>query len=266
MTHTPQPPAGWYPDPAGSDGERFWDGVAWSQATRDKPAPPPPAESMAPPQQTYGAPPQSYPQQDGHQGQQHGYQQPMSHQQHPGTYTYNYGPGPTAGPIVRIAAFGWRLLGYLIDSVLITIVGWIVASAFGITGQMLAVFDRWTRDLTMWADNPVGDPPPLPDAVIALNTQLTVVMFVLFAVYRTVMVGAVGATLGQLAVGLRVVKVGDGPEAKLGWGAAIVRGVLGAFAYVLWYVTLPSGICLLVNRNRQSLQDLIARTYVLKVR
>ena len=42
MTNSPQqPPAGWYPDPAGSGGERFWDGVAWSQSTRDKAAPQP---------------------------------------------------------------------------------------------------------------------------------------------------------------------------------------------------------------------------------
>ena len=29
-----QPPAGWYPDPAGSGDERYWDGAAWSQVTR----------------------------------------------------------------------------------------------------------------------------------------------------------------------------------------------------------------------------------------
>ncbi|MGO1384688.1 MAG: DUF2510 domain-containing protein, partial [Arachnia sp.] len=28
------PPAGWYPDPAGSDGQRYWDGAGWSQVTR----------------------------------------------------------------------------------------------------------------------------------------------------------------------------------------------------------------------------------------
>lgn len=28
------PPAGWYPDPAGSGGERYWDGQTWSNATR----------------------------------------------------------------------------------------------------------------------------------------------------------------------------------------------------------------------------------------
>ncbi len=29
-----QPPAGWYPDPAGSGDERYWDGSQWSRVTR----------------------------------------------------------------------------------------------------------------------------------------------------------------------------------------------------------------------------------------
>jgi hypothetical protein len=28
------PPAGWYPDPSGRPGERWWDGVGWSDRTR----------------------------------------------------------------------------------------------------------------------------------------------------------------------------------------------------------------------------------------
>jgi hypothetical protein len=28
--HTPHTPAGWYPDPAGSGGQRWWNGVTWS--------------------------------------------------------------------------------------------------------------------------------------------------------------------------------------------------------------------------------------------
>ena len=31
---TPQPSAGWYPDPAGSGDERYWDGTGWSDVTR----------------------------------------------------------------------------------------------------------------------------------------------------------------------------------------------------------------------------------------
>lgn len=40
MTHenTELPPAGWHPDPAGSDQERFWDGTTWTAQLRSVPA------------------------------------------------------------------------------------------------------------------------------------------------------------------------------------------------------------------------------------
>ncbi|MDO5093125.1 MAG: RDD family protein [Propionibacteriaceae bacterium] len=43
-----QPSAGWYPDPAGSGDERYWDGESWSQVTRPATRPhPTPTRSAA---------------------------------------------------------------------------------------------------------------------------------------------------------------------------------------------------------------------------
>ena len=54
------PPAGWYPDPQGSGGTRYWDGAAWTATV----LPPPPPGAVPPPQ--YGAPSAaSYGQQSG---------------------------------------------------------------------------------------------------------------------------------------------------------------------------------------------------------
>ena len=39
----PQPSAGWYPDPAGSGDERYWDGASWSDVTRPDSRPAKPA-------------------------------------------------------------------------------------------------------------------------------------------------------------------------------------------------------------------------------
>lgn len=37
MTETPLPASGWYPDPSGSTGLRWWDGERWTDDTHDLP-------------------------------------------------------------------------------------------------------------------------------------------------------------------------------------------------------------------------------------
>jgi hypothetical protein len=43
MNDAPLPPAGWYPDPEGGSGTRYWDGSAWTSHVSPAPATPPPA-------------------------------------------------------------------------------------------------------------------------------------------------------------------------------------------------------------------------------
>ena len=47
----PGAPPGWYPDPAGGPGQRWWDGYAWSDAVVLPQQPPPPPWAGAPPPQ-----------------------------------------------------------------------------------------------------------------------------------------------------------------------------------------------------------------------
>ena len=42
------PPAGWYTDPSGQPGQRWWDGAAWSMSTRPTPAPEPAQQPAMP--------------------------------------------------------------------------------------------------------------------------------------------------------------------------------------------------------------------------
>jgi len=58
-TGYPGAPPGWYPDPAGGPGQRWWDGYAWTEATvLPQHPPPPPWAHAAPPQ---GAPTEAAP-------------------------------------------------------------------------------------------------------------------------------------------------------------------------------------------------------------
>jgi len=59
----PGAPPGWYPDPAGGPGQRWWDGYAWTDATVQPevaPSPPPPPPPPQP-QSSVPAPPGTYP-------------------------------------------------------------------------------------------------------------------------------------------------------------------------------------------------------------
>jgi hypothetical protein len=44
----PGAPPGWYADPAGGPGQRWWDGYAWTEATVLPNVPPPPPGSITP--------------------------------------------------------------------------------------------------------------------------------------------------------------------------------------------------------------------------
>jgi len=59
---TPQMPAGWYSDPDGSGGQRYWDGTAWTRhqvPAPQTPPPPPPGPSAPPPPATPASAPRS---------------------------------------------------------------------------------------------------------------------------------------------------------------------------------------------------------------
>lgn len=233
MNTTPQP--GWYPDPSGSGDERYWDGSSWGQDTR------PPQAAAGGYQQQQSAAPYSQPSADGGYGQPAGgYGQPSG----------AYGPGgygPAGGGYVSaagygsmpgeaVAAWGWRLLSYLIDILILVI-------PIGLVSGLLTGGD------------------------IASNEFLSgAVGVVCWAIYRTALVGTRGATLGQSLLGMRVAEIDNQGANPPSWNTAAIRGIAAPILFAIPLVGLVNGLMPLFTKENQALHDMIAKTVVLKRR
>ncbi len=230
MSHTQsQPPAGWYPDPAGSGHERYWDGANWSQVTRPTPGPP-----MA------------------HQGNQYGYQP-----------TGGYGTATAArmGP-ARLAGWWWRVLAAIIDGFVLWIPSALLQNVFA--GDALVELQLWLEELLVAAELGRTDPPPLPDSVTGAFMAAGIATAVLYIVYRTVLVALAGGTAGQLATGLRVVRDGDHSLGKVSWGTSALRALLAVVFQNIPVVNLVNVLMPLFTPKKQTFHDMVAKTVVVK--
>lgn len=94
----------------------------------------------------------------------------------------------------------------------------------------------------------------------SMEGSVVLLPMVIFFVYLVAMEATLGATLGKLALGLRVVKK-DGTS-PIGWPASLVRNVLrivdGLFVY------LVGAILVWRSSTRQRLGDRVAGTVVVK--
>lgn len=249
MTSTPPlPPAGWYPDPAGGGGERFWDGEAWSQSTRDpRPAQPPYAVPERP--QT-SQPPGRWQENPQYQGGNSF--QPYQRQ----------GLVPVQGG-VPLATFWPRAGGFVIDGLILWVVGMVVRLFIG--GDADVIFQRYLEHLMLYSINGGEGPmPALPTAAIVEMAIASLINLLIFAAYRSVLLGTMSATLGQKVFGLKAVKLGDESNANLGWTDAILRGALGAVLYN--FIPIFMQITVLVTSRKQTVPDLLSKTVVINTR
>ncbi|MEO8953153.1 MAG: RDD family protein [Ktedonobacteraceae bacterium] len=183
-------------------------------------------------QQQYGQPPgygqqpppyeqAGYPQQPPPYGQQPGYAQQPYGQQQ--RYGQAYGQAQQQH---QYAGVGVRFLAVLIDSIIIAVVGGLLSFIF-------------------------RDAPGLGGGIVGI----------LAIVYYIVMEATQGATLGKMALGLRVVKVNGSP---ISWTESIVRNLLriidGLFVY------LVGAIFVWTSPLKQRLGDRAAQTVVIRKR
>lgn len=231
---------GWYPDPAGSGQERYWDGANWT-------------ENLRPSYST-----------------QQNYQQPQA------GYSYGYGAGyatvaasvPSTADGVPLAGWWSRVGASILDSILLGIVGNILVTPFSIAGN--TGLTQWAYDLEAAAE--VGAdvlPNPFDPAyglIGPMMAAMVISMLVSFA-YGFLMLRFKGATLGQMALGIGVVPTDRGlQKGGLGWGQAALRH--GAYV-ILNQIPLVGFISILMplwTQKRQTLHDMIGKTQVVRTR
>ncbi|WP_055493260.1 RDD family protein [Streptomyces sp. TP-A0356] len=161
------------------------------------------------PQQGYGYPQQGQP----------GYGYPQA----PGGipqqgYGYPQQPGYPGGGAPRVASMGRRLGARLIDGVVLSVV-YLVLSVAGVAGSVGAAknCDPNAADYQTCINNASGN-------IVAAAGAVVGALAVCGLLYEWLMVGLVGATLGKMAVGLRVVKADTGQ--KPGLGSSFIRWII----------------------------------------
>jgi uncharacterized RDD family membrane protein YckC len=138
---------------------------------------------------------------------------------------------------MRYAGVGIRFAAVFLDSVLLAILG-IVVALLGGGGYV--------------ARTPNG-----ADAGVDLEGGSFIVWLVLAFAYYVATEAAMGGSLGKLAVGLRVV---DGNGCAIGWGQSLVRNVLRPIDLLFGY--LVAAVSVWTSPRRQRLGDRAAATFV----
>ena len=153
---------------------------------------------------------------------------------------------PVAG--MRYAGFWWRFLAWLIDNIILGTVTKVLQYALFPSTAVVTVMPPTTNP---W--EAIG--PQLANLgwAMLLSTAISVT-------YATWFMGALGATPGLMALGLKVVRPNGSP---IGYGRAVAR----YFASILSAITLCIGYLLIAfDPEKRALHDMICDTRVIKTR
>jgi uncharacterized RDD family membrane protein YckC len=289
-----QIPAGWYPDPDPDAPEprgiRYWDGQNWTEHVQ-------PAPGQAP-----AAPPASYPtgqptgqpsgetpgagagfpgQAAGYPGQTAGYAEAAGY---PGQ-TPGYAPmaayggavgaaGPTTPDGQLVSGWGRRAGGWVIDFLV-----WLTATGLIGFAWIRDIFAAYTDFFSSALESgQTGQPPGLAEQMELMESisgpmsMITLVGIAVSFVYNVGLWKWRAATLGQMAVGIKV-RLRDHPG-SLSWGTVLVRW-LGKQGYRLLNLIPFVGIVGLIYQllnylwplwddKNQALHDKLAKTNVVR--
>jgi len=261
-------PAGWYDDPQEPDLLRYWDGTQWTTHTspRHRPQAGPAAGDYGS-SQAYGG--QAYSQAGG--------------AERPGASSGGYGYGPMPGADLgrqdgapttpdgqRLSGWWRRFFARVLDGILLNVVMLVLLPI--VSPDLMSSFEQWISMLGDPASLESAEATALQEDVITQLGRVTLAAAVLSLVYEAVFLKVFSATLGKLALGLRV-RLRDQPG-PLEWSTSSIRalvwhgpsllGIVPILGNIAAIVPLVNGLWPLWDPANQSLNDKAAKTNVVR--
>ncbi|MCL2489701.1 MAG: RDD family protein [Propionibacteriaceae bacterium] len=274
-----EPQPGWYPDPADAERQRYWAGDAWTAETRTATTPTaaPATSASADPYTRYAQSASVMPV----------YKGPAI----PAAPLASSGPATTDG--VRLAGWWWRVLAFILDGIVLSVVQTIYQP---LIPNLMSGTTNWLTDALNAITQGATTLPSIWDSKYQLAQSLMIstgLQIVVACLYFGALTALFGATVGQLACGLRVVPAGKGlaprrmpagpialrvllqvvlPIALLTGGGFLVLDVTSALRNSLGSALTWAGLLYVVfnylwpvwDPKRQCIHDKLARTQVVR--
>lgn len=260
-----QQPSGWYDDPSNADMLRYWDGVSWTNHTAPRKSPTLSQSTIGLPQQSApgqvapdraGAPTPTAPMQQG-TGWPSSSQPPQGYsQQSPANAQWMHDIKTTADG-VPLASWGRRVAAWLIDGVVLGIVGGAVAWA-----ATPALQQTMSQLIDAASSGDQAAATRLQGQLLGPSVQFGLVLWLVVTAYCLVFWTTTGQTLGKMALGISVRRAAEpGP---LPLGTALLRRLVPLAGQFFSLLTLIDYLWPLWDDKRQALHDKVAGTQVVE--
>ena len=262
-----QQPSGWYDDPSNPDLLRYWDGVTWTDHTAPKKSPTASQSTIGLPQQSRpgavppdrtgaGVPTPTTPMPQGSGWQTESQAPQQYYQQAPPSAQWMHNIRTTADG-VPLASWGKRFGAWILDGIIITVLGGIVG--WLATPRLGELVDQMVRAAQAGDESQLLE---LQNAMTGPTVQFSIVLWLVASAYCLVFWTTSGQTPGKKALGISVRRA-DQPG-PLPLGTAVLRRLVPLASQVVPFLSLLDGLWPLWDDKRQALHDKVASTQVVE--
>ena len=268
-----QQPSGWYDDPSNPDLLRYWDGVTWTSHTAPKKSPTASQSTISQPQQqpptaplrqggAWQVPSGGQQGQESQQYQQHPGQQSQQYPGYPGAGQYPGAPqaqqwaqGPVTADGVPLASWGKRVLAYLLDGIILSIILAFLMPIF--VPEFTDLVDEFSTSLESGDQTAVND---FASSIAGVSIKVGLLSWLVASVYAIAFWVTLAQTPGKMAVRISV-RHADRPG-PIDLPTAIKRRVIPLVGTFIGLLNLVDLLWPLWDSRRQALHDKVANTLV----